>query len=532
MSIEQINAMDQFRAILGADNVSEDPDRITAYETATFKTDKSIRAIITPESTEQVQACMKVATETGTQVYVISTGRNVGYGSRVPTCDQAVVMELRKLNRIVDFSEELAYVVIEPGVSQAQLYEFLQSRDSNLWMDATGSFTEHSLIGNIADRGFGHTRMADHFGQVGGMEVVLPTGELLKTGFGRFENAKGEGVYKWGVGPYVDGLFTQSNLGIITRVTLWLDPAPEAYKKFFCSLEREEDLPELIEVLRPLRLNGTLKSAMHIGNDYKVLGSVQGYPWEVMQGKTPLTPEVMQELSKKWDFGAWNASGALYGSKAEVRAATKLIKRTLKGRVKKLQFIDARTLKLAEMVAKPYQWFTGVDLTQMLKLLKPLFGLTKGVPTDSMIASTYWRKKEVPSGDLDPDRDGCGLIWVAPIAATSGANAKNLWHIVKTVLLKHGFEPTVSITLLTERAMDCVINISFDRNIEGEDERAMACHDELLKELTSNGYYPYRLSIASMGLVAGDGSPYKHLLKGVKQVVDPSGVLSSGRYGL
>jgi len=532
---EQLEAaLNEFSQCIGESYVMTDVETIIRYETATFKTDRKILGVIKPGSVAEVQACLITASRYGVPIYAISTGKNVGYGSRVPSCNNAVVMELSRLDRIIDFNEDLGYVTVEPGVTQQQLFEYLKEKKSNLWMDATGSFTSHSLIGNIAERGFGHTIMADHFGNVGGMEVVLPTGKLLQTGLGRFKGAKARGIYRWGVGPYIDGLFTQSNLGVITQVTLWLMPAPPCYQKFFCSVEKEEQLPELIELLRPLRLNGTLRSAMHIGNDYKVFGSMQQYPWEETGGETPLSRELLDRLSEKWDFGAWNASGALYGTKGEIKAAKKAIKKQLRGKVKSLRFLDERLMSIAEFIKVPYRWLTGIDLGDMLKILRPVMGLTRGVPTNEFLPSAYWRKKSPAPNpeDADPDRDGCGLIWVAPIAPTGGVYAQELWSIVKRCLLKHSFEPSVSITLLTERAMDCVINIAFDRTVAGEDEKAIACHDELLCELTTAGYYPYRLSLASMELMDKDQSSYMGLLKQLKQTVDPAGILSPGRYGL
>jgi len=51
------------------------------------------------------------------------------------------------MNRILDFNEELGHITLEPGVTQRQLYDFLQVNKSNLWMDATGSTETHSIIG-------------------------------------------------------------------------------------------------------------------------------------------------------------------------------------------------------------------------------------------------------------------------------------------------------------------------------------------------------------------------------------------------
>ncbi len=529
MSNNFTDACNALKNVVGTANVVTETSILQEYQTATFKTERTILAVVRPETTAEVQECLKIANLYKTPVYPISTGLNSGYGSRVPTADDCIVLELKRMNAIIDFNEELAYVTIEPGVTQQQLYDFLQEKKSSLWMDATGSYTGHSIIGNIAERGFGHTPYGDHFANVGGMEVVLPQGECIHTGFGRFGNAKATGVYRWGVGPYLDGLFTQSNFGIITQLTLWLMPAPDYFQSFYFSVDSHEQLGKVIDLLRPLRLNGTINSAMHIANDYKVLGAIQIYPWDAANGKTPLDKKILHDLGKTWDFGSWNASGALYGSKDEVALARKAIKKQLRGKVKKLRFLDDNLLKFAEIMQKPYQWVTRMNLPEMLKLLKPLYGMTKGVPTDTMIPSVYWRKKELPE-QLNPERDNCGLIWLSPIAPTDGQHAMKLWNIIESTFAHYAFEPAVTITLLTERSMDCVIAISYDRDIEGEDERAMACHDELLNKLTSAGYYPYRLGVHAMDKLPEAESPYCKMIASLKTSLDPEEILAPGRY--
>jgi len=396
----------------------------------------------------------------------------------------------------------------------------------------TGASPRTSLVGNIAERGFGHTAYADHFANVGGFQVVLPSGDLLETGFGQYRNAQATGVYRWGVGPHYDGLFTQSNLGVIVQATIWLMPKPEYMQFFACRIEREDDLPGLIDLLRPLRLDGTIRSAMHIGNDYKMISAIQDYPWLQAGGTTPLPDDVLQAKVKEWDCGLWNVSGALYGTRATVADARRRLKRRLKGKVKRLQFLDERLLALAERFARPYQWVTGVNLTEMLKVVKPVFGMTQGVPSAGMLASNYWRKKNLPeaSVDLSPEQDNCGVMWLAPVAPTSGRHAAAIWNIVKTTMLAHGYEPAVSITLLTERTIDCVVNISYDRDIPGEDQRAMACHDDMLEQLCDAGYYPYRLGIQSMAKLPSKTEVYQQFFTHLRSSLDPNGILAPGRY--
>jgi 4-cresol dehydrogenase (hydroxylating) len=102
-------------------------------------------------------------------------------------------------------------------------------------------------------------------------------------------------------------------------------------------------------------------------------------------------------------------------------------------------------------------------------------------------------------------------------------------HLAREVLLEYGFEPGISLTLITERSVCCVVSISYDRNVPGQDEQAMACYKHLLGVLGEHGYYSYRLGIQAMNEWGGDDG-YGGLLRTIKNAVDPNGVLAPGRY--
>ena len=514
---------------LGLEHVLTDAPTLTVFATSTFQTSQKVTAILRPATREEVQHCVRIANKYNAPVYVISSGFNWGYGSRVPVEDGCAIIDLRRMNRILDFSEELAYITVEPGVTQRQVIEFLKQNKSRLWIDATGSTPESSLIGNTMERGFGHTPYGDHFANSCALQVILPDGTCAETGFARFANAKAAPVYRWGVGPTLDGLFSQSNFGIVTRMTVWLMPAPDYFQAFFFRCDEDSSLEQIIDALRPLRLNNTIRSASHIGNDYKVISSLQQYPWEETGGQTPLQPEILKHFRKRMNFGAWNGSGGLYGTKAQVAEGRRLVKSALSGKVNKLQFLDDRLISIASRFAKPYQLITNWDLSRTIEFVKPVFGLMKGIPTDKPLASTYWRKRGSIPADMDPDRDGCGLLWCAPVAPVVGREVRAVTRIATDLLLKHGFEPMISITLITERAVACVITIAYDRAVPGEDEKAMACYRDLLRGLWSAGYYSYRLGIQSMQEMSGDNG-FNRLLQSLKQTLDPNDILSPGRY--
>jgi 4-cresol dehydrogenase (hydroxylating) len=523
------HAVSEWSALLGQEHVIVGQAELRDAETATFQTAQRVPAIVRPGNRDEVREVLRIANRRRVPVYPVSGGRNWGYGSKVPAADGCVLLDLARMNRILDFSEDLAYVTVEPGVTQGQLYEFLRGRKSGLWMDATGSSPGASMIGNTIERGFGHTPYGDHFAYVCGMEVVLPTGEIVETGFSRFRRARTGGLHRWGVGPYVDGLFTQSNLGVVTRMSFWLMPAPEYFQAYFFRADREESLPALIDALRPLRLDGTIRSAVHIANDYKVLSGLQQYPWDETSGRTPLGPLLMSGLRRRLHFGAWNGSGGLYGTRVQVREARRLVRRALKAKADKLQFLDDRALELAGRFAGIYRFFTGWDLSRALDLVRPVYGLMRGVPTDQPLASAYWRKRTPPPVHMDPDRDGCGLLWYSPVAPAAGRHARELTGLAGDILLAHGFEPAISLTMISERSLACVISISYDRAVAGEDRKAAECYEDLVRQLSSRGFYSYRLGIQSMAAIRQAGG-YERLVRSIKAAVDPNRVLAPGRY--
>ena len=125
-----------------------------------------------------------------------------------------------------------------------------------------------------------------------GMEVVLPTGELMRTGMGAMPQPRKAGepsvrldeepgnkcwqLFPYGFGPYNDGLFSQSNLGIVTKMGIWVSftsiqsrslefllmsshalqlmPNPGGYQSYLITFPRDGDLHKAVDIIRPLRL--------------------------------------------------------------------------------------------------------------------------------------------------------------------------------------------------------------------------------------------------------------------------------------
>src|SRR5690606_37865001 len=127
---------------------------------------------------------------------------------------------------------------------------------------------------NTVERGDPVGPWGDRLHHVCALEVVLPTGELVHTGFARFPEARAAHLHRWGVGPALDGLFTQSNLGIVTRMTMWLVPRPAFFESFACTIDGRDALSRFLDAAQPLLLRGALPGyTLTLWNSYKVLAS-------------------------------------------------------------------------------------------------------------------------------------------------------------------------------------------------------------------------------------------------------------------
>ncbi|HWE29625.1 MAG TPA: FAD-binding oxidoreductase, partial [Polyangia bacterium] len=273
-------ALAKWRRVVGEEHVLVDDASRAAAATATFATEQRVPAIVRPRSRDEVQACLRIAGEQRIAVYPSSRGGNWGYGSRVPVRDGCVLLDLGRMCRIVGFDAELATVTVEPGVTFAQLYEFLEAQGGTLFASVTGSAPETSVVANVLERGDGSGPYGDRFAHAWAMEVVLPTGELIHTGFGRWDGARATAAARWGVGPALDGLFTQSNLGVVTQLTIGLLPVPRFAHFAFVSIRDAESLPRLVDALRRLRLDGTVRSPTALWNAEKALTLLGQYPWQ------------------------------------------------------------------------------------------------------------------------------------------------------------------------------------------------------------------------------------------------------------
>ena len=521
--------------VVGAGHLHTDAAMLARFAMSTASRPVLPLAVARPGTTGEVAALARLAVQHRIAIYPVSTGRNWGYGDACAVGAGQILLDLSRMNRIVKVDRELGYAVIEPGVTQQQLSDYLRDAGTGLWCDCTGAGPDTSFIGNILERGFGHSPYGNRLRQVAGMQVVLAGGEVLDTGFGHYRGARAVHVFPYGVGPFLDGLFTQSNLGIVTRLGLWLMPQATCVNHFLCSVSRHGDVALLVDALRPLRLDGTLRSIVHIGNDLRVLSGGRTFPRELAADASALPDALRKLLCADNGVRPWTASGALYGTPAQVAAARAALRRALRNIGVRAVFVTPGKLKVAAQAARLlHRLPIGRTLQARVALGESLLAMNRGVPSGRFLAGAYWRRRGgLPPGfpqSADPAGDNCGLLWISPVLPMRGADLLAVHALAEPVFRRYRFDLFATFSMVTERALGGVLTVAYDKDDPNEVARAHACYKEVFARMMGAGYVPYRVGNHSMADLDPGGDSYWKTVAKIKAALDPAGVISPGRY--
>ncbi len=523
-------------AILGEDGLVVDGQAIEARTRSCLPFKTLPLCVVYPTSAEQVQAVVLAAARANVPVWPVSTGKNWGYGEMSASYNGGITMVLARMGRILQVNEALAYAVIEPGVTYKQLNDHLKQSGSRLWADVAGSTQYASVIGNALDKGRGLTPMADHFGALCGMDVILPDGRLLETGGGPTGISTVRHTYKWGLGPYLDGMFAQSNLGIVVKAGIWLMPAPEKFD--FAAFEYKaspEKLGAFIDDLRELVMSRAIRSFPHLANDFAMMCILAQYPQEMLQGRKHLSEASAALWRRQHGVAPWTFGCGLYGSRDEVRYQKRMIRKVL-GRYGMVQFIGAAVREdwfggLVRYVAPLVNRLLGKS-PEFTDVMVPAINLFRGIPTDEFVRQAYFRSHaEKPDIDIDPARDGCGLAWIGPVVPFTSEHVMKVLSLTKEIFEKHEFDFFVEVIIESARSVIVLVGVFYQRQDPADCDRARAWYTEARQAFVAHGYPPYRATVMSTPEAMDSNPTAKDFLATVKRAVDPQNLLAPGRYG-
>jgi 4-cresol dehydrogenase (hydroxylating) len=456
-------------------------------------------AAVAPASVEEVRAIVRLANEYRTPLWPTSRGKNLGYGANAPRMPGTVVLDLGRMNRILELDVGLGYCVLEPGVGFFDLYEHLQRDNAPLWMSVPGN-AWGSVIGNALDHGIGYTPYGLHARNLCGLEVVLPDGDLMRTGMGAMNGNHSWHLFPLSFGPDWTQMFTQSNLGVVTKAGLWLQPAPEASLVLTWDIPHEEDIGWVIDTITPLKIAGVIDQNVFIPS---WLGKIvlKGQRKDFWDRPGAIPDSRVQELLKEHHLGYWQVQIRLYGNDAVNKAKADVVKKAMQ-----------RHLETAPL--EEY-WKSGDPLSQ--------YDITAGVPSAVALQMGDWV-------------GGRGAhMGFSPVVPASSTHVLGQLRRSRKIIADHDVDFYASFTISGRFATN-INMLMYDRDNAQQVANIRKLFNALIDETAKAGYGEYRTHLGWMDPVNAtfdfNDHAQRRLNEKVKNAIDPNGILAPGKQGV
>ena len=284
--------------IVGRDNVFSEKDRLEAYSHDEFSL-KDIahppEVVVRPKSTEEVCNILRLAEKQ--KIPVTPRGGATGLcGGCVPDLG-GIVLSLERMNAVIEIDTVNQMAVVEAGVT---LHEFYQAVEEKGLFFPAHPGEESAMLGGCAATNAGGARAVKHGvlrNHVRGLEVVLPSGDIIRPGGKLMKSSTGYSLLNLFIG-------SEGTLGIITRLTIQLMPKPPVSRTLVIPFEGLESAIETVPLIIgagiiPLAVEFVPRDVIRITE--KALNKT----WPAREGDTYLmvildadSPDAMDRLSE------------------------------------------------------------------------------------------------------------------------------------------------------------------------------------------------------------------------------------------
>jgi glycolate oxidase len=325
----------ELKSIVGAERYLDEKEDLMLYSYDAFMVKGQPEVVLFPITTEEVSKIMRVATREKIPVTPRGAATNLTGGS-VPT-KGGIVLGFTKMNKILQIDRENRVAVVQPGVINMDFQKEL-AKHGLYYPPDPGSMAVTTMGGNVAENAGGPR--AVKYGVTKdyllGMEVVLASGEVLRTGAKTIKNVTGYNLTQLFCG-------SEGTLGLITEIILKLLPLPEAKRTLQAAYKNLSDagktvtkvmeagiLPVALELLDKIFIN-IIEDYMHLGlpreAEALLLIEVDGPEAGVIDQAERLTKlckemgahEIKLAKTAAENEEIWRARRSAYGAEARLR---------------------------------------------------------------------------------------------------------------------------------------------------------------------------------------------------------------------
>ncbi len=314
-----------------------------------------------------------------------------------------------------------------------------------------------------------------------------------------------------GYGPSIDGLFFQSNLGVVTKMGIHLQAAPLHFLDCEVSVPNEEDLSVLMSTIARLERSGIIQNHASISNSFRQAIFAGPGAWRSMftyWGTGKAVPySDLEKIQQENGWGFWKAEFALYGSKSMCDASWKEVLEAFK---------SVSGAKFNAVAQSNHDAGQPLVPSEMKELVVPHAGLPTLAPMQIM----------------DIRGKGGAHTCFAPLFAP---NCQRLypWYLRSKKLVEEADIDYFSDFHVYGRYVIAIIVLIYGR---GSGPRIDSLYKDLMEDASKESVSEYRTHVDYMDEIAShydwnDGVQRRFLQK-IKDITDPQGILSQGKSGI
>jgi len=453
--LSEKNILKELEEIVGKEFASNRSEDLYIYsQDPGASLPRPVDFVVMPSTSREVQNILKLANRE--KIPIVPMGGGLTLSGLVIPVKRGIVMDMKRMNKIIEVNELSRFALIEAGVTTGQLLAYLNINHPNLQPPIPDAPPSATIAGNALIHGSGYLsqKFGDHGSMINGLEVILPDGEVYKLGSCAVSD------YWFTRGPIPDfiGMFISSfgTMGIITKLSIKLFPKHKMRNIVFGLNKDPTLLPELISNI----------TFTDVAED--ILLGIQDKP-DWMKGYTFIIVYITGE------------------SEEELNDKTKILK-------KMYRKAKSRYMK---------------------------------VP--NRIEDIFLEKPQFAAGAAD-FRKGGGFEYVGAFIPLQ--LIPEMIKIGKEISLKHEIVPTLGARLIGQgHAAMFFISYSFNRSDPKDMKNARDALHETNKAVLEIGGIPWKAELDGQRMILEKMDPnYKKLLKGIKSLLDPNGIMNPGNW--
>ena len=445
----------QLEKISGTDFVSNKTEDLYIYSQDPGASEpRPVDFVVLPKTVEEIQKIVELANRE--KIPLIPMGGGLTLSGLIIPIKGGIVLDLKRMNQILEINEISRYALIEPGVTTGQLLAHLNEHYPDLQPAIPDAPPSATVTGNALIHGSGYLsqKYGNHGNMINGLEVVLPSGEICKLG----SCAISDCWFTRGPIPDLIGLFVSSfgTMGIITKLSYRLFPKPKMRNMVFGIIRDPKFIPSLISNIT----------------------------------YTELAEDILLGKADKPDY--------------------------MKGYVTIMVYITGDSKQELDSKIKDVKRLYRKNGAQFMKIPERLMNIFLEKPQFAAAAADF--------------RKGGGFEYVGsflPLEKTPEAIEK-----ATVISKKYNIIPTLVLRIIGKG--HCVMfapTYAFNRADPADIQNARNALDETNKLVLELGGIPWKAELAGQKLIIEKMHPsYKKLLKTLRNVIDPNGIMNPGNW--